>query len=116
MPLAHFDNEVEIFGASLASERGLGVGLLRKKKNRSTKRVIHISRLETLSTSFIVNQIHMFLLGRSILLRTDDPALVERMGNLLIIQSWGIILLNCNFQMQYIQSKIIGYVKPLEDN
>lgn len=132
--LAHYNPKRDIIVASDASAYGIGACILHKMDDGKVKPIAHASRSllpaeknysqiekEALSIIFAVKKFHRFLHGRQFLLQTDHKPLLTIFGSKKglpqhtanRLQRWGTILLNYNFQMEYVPSKKLGHADGL---
>lgn len=132
--LAHFDPKKEIIVASDASSYGIRVVILHKIEDGTTKPIAHASRTllpaersysqikkESLAIIYSVKKFHKFIHGRKFTLQMDHRPLLKIFGSRKGIpthtanrlQYWAIILLNYDFQMEYLPSKKLGHVDSL---
>jgi hypothetical protein len=132
--LAHYNPKHEIVVASDASAYGIGACILHKMDDGKLRPISHASRTllpaernysqiekEALSIVFAVKKFHRFLHGRHFLLQTDHKPLLTIFGSKKglpqhtanRLQRWGTILLNYNFQMEYVPSKKLGHADGL---
>lgn len=134
MFLAHYNPKRDIIVASDASAYGIGACILHKMDDGKVKPIAHASRSllpaeknysqiekEALSIIFAVKKFHRFLHGRQFLLQIDHKPLLTIFGSKKglpqhtanRLQRWGTILLNYNFQMEYVPSKKLGHADGL---
>ncbi|XP_026441989.1 uncharacterized protein K02A2.6-like, partial [Papaver somniferum] len=146
--LTHYNPKLDIIVASDASAYGIGACILHKMPDGSTKPIAHASRTllpaernysqiekESLSIIFAVTKFHRFLHGRHFKLQTDHKPLISIFGSKKglpthtanRLQRWGTILLNYDFDMEFLPSKKLGHAdglsrliprtgEPLEDS
>ena len=145
--LTHFNPELKTIVASDASSYGIGACILHKMPDGSMKPIAHASRTllpaeknysqiekEALGIVFAMTKFHRYLHGRHFILQTDHKPLITIFGSKKglptytanRLQRWGTILLNYDFEMEFLPSKRIGhadglsrlipkYTEPLED-
>ena len=132
--LTHYDPKLEIIVASDASSYGIGCCILHKMPDGSTKPIAHASRTllpaeknysqiekESLSIIFAVTRFHRYLHGRHFKLQTDHKPLISIFGSKKglpthtanRLQRWGTILLNYDFDMEFLPSKQLGHADGL---
>ena len=128
--LLHYNPGLDIIVASDVSAYGISVCILHKMPDRSTKPIAHSSRTllpaernysqiekESLSIIFAVTRFHRYLLGRHFKLQMDRKPLISIFGSKKglpthtanRLQRWGTILLNYDFDMEFLPSKKLGH-------
>ena len=132
--LTHHNPDLDIIIASDVSAYGISVCILHKMLDGSTKPIAHVSRTllpaernysqiekESLSIIFAVTRFHRYLLGRHFKLQTDHKLLIFIFGSKKglpthtanRLQRWGTILLNYDFDMEFLPSKKLGHADSL---
>ena len=89
LSLAHFDSKKEIIVASDVNNYGIGVVILHKFKNWTTKPIVHMSRIlltaernyrqiekESLAIFYVINKHHRLIHGRKFTLQMDHRLLL----------------------------------------
>ena len=132
--LTHFNPDLEIIVASDASSYGIGACILHKMPDGSHKPIAHASRTllpaernysqiekESLGIIFAVTKFHRYIHGRHFRLQTDHKPLLNIFGSKKglpthtanRLQRWGTILLNYNFNMEFLPSKKLCHADGL---
>lgn len=132
--LVHFDPKIDIIVASDASSHGVGACILHKWKDGEVRPIAHASRSllpaernysqiekEALAIIFAVTKFHRYLHGRKFTLQTDHKPLVSIFGSKKGLPTytanrllrWGTILLNYDFNIQYLSTHKIGHADGL---
>ncbi|CAI5445708.1 unnamed protein product [Caenorhabditis angaria] len=132
--LVHFDPELRTIVAGDASQYGVGAVLLHEMPDGSYKAVAHASRTltpaqkgysqtekEALALVFAMQKFHRYVHGRKFTLRTDHRPLLSIFGSKTGIpvhsanrlQRWALILLNYDFEIEYINTQNFGYADAL---
>lgn len=132
--LTHYNPKLDIIVASDASAYGIGACILHKMPDGSTKPIAYASRTllpaeknysqiekESLSIIFAVTKFNRFLHGRHFKLQTDHKPLIAIFGSRKgfpthtanRLQRWGTILLNYDFEMEFLPSKKLGHADSL---
>ncbi|XP_055585498.1 uncharacterized protein K02A2.6-like [Uranotaenia lowii] len=127
--LTHYDPKLPIVVAADASKTGIGAVIFHKFPNGSLKAIQHASRSlstaeqaygqpekEALALVYAVTKFHKMLLGRRFTLQTDHKPLLSIFGSKKGIplhtanrlQRWALILLNYDFEIQYISTNEFG--------
>ena len=132
--LTHFDPNLDIIVASDASTHGVGACILHKWKDGKVRPIAYASRSlipaernysqiekEAQAIIFAVTKFNRYIHGRRFTLQTDHKPLVTIFGfknghlpytaNRLL--RWGTILLNYDFQIQYLSTNKIGHADGL---
>ena len=132
--LTHNNPDFDIIVASDASAYETGACILHKMSDGSTKPIAHTSRTllpaernysqtekESLIIIFAVTRFHKYLLRRHFKLQTDHKPLISIFGSKKglpthtanRLQRWGTILLNYDFDMEFLPSKKLGHADGL---
>ena len=132
--LTHFNTDLGIIVASDASSYGIGACILHIMPDGSHKPIAHASRTllpaeknysqiekEALGIIFAVTKFHRYIHGRHFKLQTDHKPLLTIFGSKKglptytanRLQRWGTILLNYNFNMEFLPSNKIGHADGL---
>ena len=132
--LTHFDPNLDIIVASDASTQGVGACILHKWKDGKVRPIAHASRSlvpaernysqiekEALAIIFTVTKFNRYIHGRRFTLQTDHKPLVTIFGSKKGLPTytayrllrWWTILLNYDFQIQYLSTKKIGHADGL---
>ena len=132
--LTHFNPQLPVIVASDASSYGIGACILHKMPDGTKKPIAHASRTllpaeknysqiekESLGIIFAVTRFHRYLHGRRFRLQTDHKPLLTIFGSKKglpthtanRLQRWGTILLNYNFDMEFLTSKNLGHADGL---
>ncbi|XP_055585260.1 uncharacterized protein K02A2.6-like [Uranotaenia lowii] len=127
--LTHYDPKLPIVVAADASKTEIGAVIFHKFPNGSLKAIQHASRSlstaeqaygqpekEALALVYAVTKFHKMLLGRRFTLQTDHKPLLSIFGSKKGIplhtanrlQRWALILLNYDFEIQYISTNEFG--------
>ena len=132
--LTHFDPNLHIIVASDTGTHGVGACILHKWKDGKVIPIAYASRSlipaernysqiekEALSIIFAVTKFNRYIHGRRFTLQTDHKPLVTIFGSKKGLPKytanrllrWGIILLNDDFQIQYLSTNKIGHADGL---
>ena len=132
--LTHFNPDNEIIVATDASSYGIGACILHKMADGSNKPIAHASRTllpaernysqiekEALGIIFGVTKFHRYIHGRRFTLQTDHKPLISIFGSKKglptytanRLQRWGTILLNYNFNIEFLSSAKLGHADGL---
>ena len=132
--LTHFDPNLDIIVASDASTHGIGACMLHKWKDGKIRPIVHASRSllsaernysqiekEALAIIFAVTKFNRYIHGRRFTLQTPHKPFVTIFGSKKGLPTyaanrllrWGTILLNYDFQIQYLSTNKIGYADGL---
>ena len=122
--LAHYDVKRKVIVECDASPYGLGACLLHEFEDGSQRPVFYVSRSltsaeshysqverEALAIVFAVKRLHMFLYGRSFVLRTDHRPLLKIFGEnsglpataVSRLQRWSVVLSEYNYEIEHIK-------------
>ena len=134
MFLTHSNPDLEIIVASDASSYGFRACILHKMSDGSHKPIAHASRAlltaethhsqiekESLGIILAVTKFHRYIHGRLFRLQTDHMPLLTIFGlkkglpthTANRVQRWGTILLNYNFNMEFLPSKKLCHADGL---
>ena len=132
--LTHFDPNLDIILACNASTHGVGACILHKWNDGQVRPIAYANRLlipaernysqiekEALAIIFAVTKFNRYIHGRRFTLQTDHKPLVTIFGSKKGLPTyiankllrWGTILLNYDFQIQYLSTNKIGHADGL---
>lgn len=132
--LVHFNPKLDIIVASDASTHGVGACILHKWKDGKVRPIAHASRSllpaernysqiekEVLASIFAVTKFHRYIHGRYFTLQTDHKPLVTIFGSKKGLPTytanrllrWATVLLNYNFNIEYLSTHKIGHADGL---